>query len=404
MINYEEAKKLLQDKGQEHLLSGFSRLNESEKSELLNEISMIDWSILEEKKIEREGDVQPIFGLSRKDILARYPEFEEAGSELLRAGKVAAVMLAGGMGTRLGSSAPKGTFDMGLTRPLYIFECQINNLLEVTTKYAARVPLLIMTSDKNDSATKAFLKEHGYFGYPQEDICFFKQDLAPSTDFEGKILLEARGKLALSPNGNGGWYSSMRRAGLTEVMRARGVEWYNVFAVDNVLQRMADPVFVGATHLSGEPCGAKTVKKNDPHERVGVLCKRGGLPDIIEYYELDEELANAKNGQGELLYADGVILNYLFRASSLEEVVGSEFPVHRAKKRVPYFDGEKTVSPECENAYKYETLILDMVRLLGGCIAFEVVREREFAPVKNATGIDSVETARELLEKNGVKL
>lgn len=403
-MNFEEAKKLLQEKGQVHLLSGFSQLSESEKIELLTEISAIDWSILDEKKIDREGEIQPVFGLSRKEIDARYREFEEAGAELLRAGKVAAVMLAGGMGTRLGSSAPKGTFDMGLTRPLYIFECQIRNLLEVTKKYSARVPLLIMTSDKNDSETRAFLKEHDYFSYPQEDICFFKQDLAPSTDFCGKILLESRGRLALSPNGNGGWYSSMKRAGLAEVMQKRGVEWYNVFAVDNVLQRMADPVFVGATYLSGEPCGAKTVKKNDPHERVGVLCKRGGLPDIIEYYELSEELANAKNERGELLYADGVILNYLLRASSLEEVVGSEFPVHRVKKRVAYFDGEKTVSPAHENAYKYETLILDMVRLLGGCIAFEVVREREFAPVKNATGVDSVETARELLERNGVKL
>lgn len=404
MENYEKIKALLKEKGQEHLLSGYDLLGMREREELLKEISEIDWALLEEKPVERNGEIEPISALTSEEIRLRFREFEEAGAKLLRAGKIAAVMLAGGQGTRLGSSAPKGTFDIGITKPLYIFECQINNLLEVTRKYGARVPLLIMTSDKNDGATRDFLKKHAYFGYPQEDVYFFKQEMAPSTDLNGKILLESRGKLVLSPNGNGGWYSSVRRAGLDESMKARGVEWFNVFSVDNVLQRIADPVFLGATLSSGVPCGAKTVRKTSPEERVGVLCKRGGFPDIIEYYELDERTANARDEKGELLYGSGVTLNYLFRLSSLEEVAGRRIPVHRAKKKIPYFDGEETVAPTCENGYKYETLILDLIHLLKGCLPFEVEREREFAPVKNATGTDSADSARELLKKNGVEL
>ena len=196
----------------------------------------------------------------------------------------------------------------------------------------------------------------------------------------------------------------MKRAGLAERMQALGVEWLNVFAVDNVLQRIADPVFIGATYLSGEACGAKTVQKASPDERVGVLCKRGGLPDIIEYYELDGEMANARDHEGELIYGSGVILNYLFQISALEEVAGRKIPVHRAKKKVAYYDGEKIVTPQTENAYKYEALIIDLIHLFKGCLPFEIEREREFAPVKNATGVDNVESARALLMKNGVKL
>lgn len=399
-----EIETLLRAKGQGHLLKSFGLLEEREREELIEEITAIDWSLLDEEPVDRCGKIEPIDGLSVNEIKSRSAEFERAGLEILRSGGVAAVMLAGGQGTRLGSSAPKGTFDLGITKPLYVFECQIKNLLEVTEKYGVRVPLLIMTSDKTDGVTREFLKEHAYFGYEEEDVYFFMQDMAPSTDFDGKILLEDRGRIALSPNGNGGWFSSMKRAGLVDEMRAKGVEWFNVFSVDNVLQRIADPVFVGATFLSGNDCGAKAVEKISPEERVGVLCKRGGLPDIIEYYELDEQMANARDEKGRLLYGSGVILNYLFRLSALERIAFRKIPVHRAKKKIAFYDGEKRVTPERENGYKYETLILDLIHLLDGCLCFEVEREREFAPVKNATGADSAETARALLKKNGVEL
>ena len=407
MDRLQQAKALLKAHGQEHLLAYFEELGEGEREGLLKEIESIDWSIFSpEARVQPpEGDITPIEGMSTAEIEAQRETFFAVGCEAIRGGKVAALLLAGGQGTRLGYNGPKGTMDIGLTRPLYIYECLINNLLEVCNACGAYVPLYIMTSDKTDRETRSFLKEHGYFGYPAEKVRFFLQDMAPATDFEGKILLEGKGRLALSPNGNGGCFSSLRRAGMMEEAAKEGVEWINVFAVDNVLQRIADPVFVGATILAGAGCGAKFVRKCEPEERVGVLCRRGGVPDIVEYYELSKEMANERDERGGLVYSFGVTLNYLFRREMLEKIVGAVIPVHRAKKKVPCLNAAgELVKPEVENGYKYETLVVDVVRLMGSCLPFEAVREREFAPIKNAEGKDSVQSARELLKFNGVTL
>ncbi len=183
------------------------------------------------------------------------------------------------------------------------------------------------------------------------------------------------------------------------------MQWFNVFAVDNVLQNIADPVFLGATIASGCKTGAKVVKKTCPEERVGVLCLEDGVPRVVEYYELPPEMAFARDADGELSYRFGVILNYLFEKNKLEEIADKGIPVHVVEKKIPYCDesGERIV-PKQPNGYKFETLILDLIALMGSCLPCEVVREREFAPVKNAQGVDSVETARALLIKNGVKL
>ncbi len=394
--------------GQEHVLKRCENLTAAEREELYARLSVLDWEMLTAwKRPEnlKRGRISPISGLTKEDIAARREEYFRIGAEAIRAGKVAAVLLAGGQGTRLGSPAPKGMFNIGLTRPLYIFEQLISNLMDVVKAAGAYVPLYIMTSEKNDAETRAFFEEHNNFGYPQSEIKFFVQDMAPSVDFEGKLLFEERGKLALSPNGNGGWYSSMQRAGLDADMARRGVEWINVFAVDNVLQRIADPVFVGATIKSGLMSGAKVVRKCEPRERVGVLCLEDGLPSVVEYYELTEEMANERLEDGTLAYSFGVILNYLFHAKRLGEIAAEKIPVHVVKKKVPYLnEAGELISPQTENGYKFETLILDMVRLMGSCLPFEVEREREFAPVKNRTGTDSVDTARALLQKNGVQL
>jgi UDP-N-acetylglucosamine/UDP-N-acetylgalactosamine diphosphorylase len=209
----------------------------------------------------------------------------------------------------------------------------------------------------------------------------------------------------MSPNGNGGWFKSLVKAGLDRDLKENGVEWLNVFAVDNVLQQIADPVFVGATIESGCVSGAKVVRKADPYERVGALCLEDGRPSIVEYYELTPEMAEAVNGNGSLLYGFGVILNYLFRVDKLLEIESRQLPLHIVEKKVPYLDGTGSlIRPESPNAYKFETLILDMIYMMDNCLSFEVVREKEFAPVKNATGIDSVESARELLQKNGITI
>ncbi len=400
-------KTLLEEHGQEHLLRFYEELPEEEKREFERQIGAVDWQILDlmrhPEDLSGRGRIAPTPFLTVSEIRRDRERYLEAGREAIRLGKVAAVLLAGGQGTRLGSDAPKGAFDLGVTRPLYIFELLIRNLLDVVRDCGVYVPLLIMTSEKNDIATREFFARHGNFGYPQEYLRFFRQDMAPSVSFEGKLFLEEKGRLALSPNGNGGWYASLLRADILKDFPA--VEWFNVFSVDNVLQRIADPVFVGATILSGRNCGAKGVRKAYPGEKVGVLCLEDGLPSVIEYYEMSAENRDLVGADGEPVYSFGVTLNYLFRAEKLKEISGRRIPVHVVRKKIPYLNGAgERVVPERENGYKFETLILDMVRLMESCLPFEIVREREFAPVKNRTGADSVETARELLIYNGVEL
>ena len=409
-MTYEQAKALLTEKNQMQLLTYYDELDDAGKKNLLDAIANIDWSFEDAlaNPVDMSGkdrEISPIDGFRRADIEAREAEFEAAGIEAIKAGKVAAVLLAGGMGTRLGVDGPKGAYDIGVTKPLYIFEQQMRNLMEVTDKCGVTVPLYIMTSDKNHEQTTSFWKEHNYFGYPESEVKFFKQDMAPAVDYDGKIILERKDTPALSPNGNGGWFSSLKRARLCEDLHARGVEWLNIYAVDNVLQRIADPVFVGATVLTGVNCGAKAICKTEPFEKVGVLCKDGEQPDIIEYYELTNEMANMRDEEGKLVYCFGVIMNYLFRLSRLEEIVDKKIPVHIVEKKIECLcaDGE-TRKPEKENGKKFETLAVDLIKPMGSVLPFEVVREREFAPIKNKTGVDSVESARELLKGNGVEL
>lgn len=409
-MTYTQAKKLLQEKGQEHLLRFYDELDETAKARLLASIEKIDWTF--EEILKRPEDlsgkgreITPIVGMRLSEIEKRRAEFEAVGTDAIRKGKVAAVLLAGGQGTRLGVDGPKGAYDIGITRPLYIFEQQMKNLGEVVEKCGAYVPLYVMTSEKNHEETTAFWKAHRFFGYPESEVRFFMQDMAVAVDFEGKILLEEKDLPALSPNGNGGWYSSLRRAGLCEELKKRGAEWINIYAVDNVLQRIADPVFIGATILSGVNCGAKVVTKTCPEERVGVLCREDGKPAIIEYYELTEEMANRREKDGELSYVYGVILNYLFRISQLEKTADEHIPVHIVKKKIETLDEKgNRFRPEKENGWKFETLAVDLIKPMESVLPFEVDREKEFAPIKNRTGTDSVESARELLKKNGVIL
>ncbi len=394
--------------GQSHLMRDYMQWNEAERKQFEQQIGQIDWSIFESMNAvweENSGDISPIEGLSLREIETHRSEYLKIGTEAIRQGKIIAVLLAGGQGTRLGTSSPKGTYNIGITRPLYIFEQLIDNLKKVCTQCDAYVPLLIMTSEKNDEETRTFFAKHSYFGYPASHVRFFVQEMAPCVDFSGKLLLEGRGKVATSPNGNGGWYRSLERAGLLKDRLLSNAEWFNVVAVDNVLQRIADPVFVGATIVSGKKCGAKFVRKNHPEEKVGLLCQRDGLPCVVEYYELPERLARLQDSSGELVYSYGVTLNYLFHASTLAEIASQKIPVHTVKKKISFLNEDGMLTePDEVNGYKFETLILDMVRLMGSCLPYEAEREKEFAPVKNKTGVDSVETAQKLLLLNGVIL
>lgn len=408
-MNLAQAQEKLKKYNQEHVLKYYDELSAEEQKSLLEQIEATDMSILESCKhmeeLAKKGEITPLAAMQLPEIEKNKEAFTKTGVEAIRAGKVGAVLLAGGMGTRLGSDNPKGMYNVGLTRELYIFECLINNMMDVVRQTDSWFHLFVMTSDKNHDATVKFLTEHDFFGYKAEYVHFFKQEMAAATDYEGKIYLEEKGKLSTSPNGNGGWFISMKNAGLLELVEKAGIEWLNVFAVDNVLQRICDPCFVGATIQKDCVVGAKVVRKNAPDEKVGVMCLEDGRPSIVEYYELTEELMNAKDENGDPAYNFGVILNYLFSVSELNRILENNLPLHIVEKKIPCLDENgQPVKPEAPNGYKFESLVLDMIHQMTSCLPYEVVREKEFAPIKNKTGIDSVESARALLEKNGVTL
>ena len=404
-MNYSEAMEKLKGCGQEHLLKYYGDLTEAEKSDLLEQIELTDFSVIEQGKngaATQKGVISPLESLELDAILEKKEEYTAIGVEAIKAGKVAAVLLAGGMGTRLGSDDPKGMYNIGKTKDVYIFQRIVENLMDVVKAVEKDIYLFVMTSDKNHIKTVNFFKEHNYFGYKENYVKFFMQEMAPATDYEGKVYMESKCQISNSPNGNGGWFSSMKKWGILDIIHEEGIEYLNVFAVDNVLQRIADPCYVGAVIKHQVEAGAKVVKKAAPDEKVGVMCLEDGRPSVVEYYELTDELMNTLNEKGERVYNFGAILNYLFEVKALERIVDNQLPVHIVEKKIPYMDeAGNLIKPESPNGHKYEILILDMIHELKSCLPYEVERNKEFAPIKNKTGIDSVESAQALLEENG---
>lgn len=407
-MTLEQAKDKLEKFGQQHLLAYYDELDKSAQEALLEQIQSADMSVVrqiaDKESLNKKGLIEPLAAMELDEIEANKNSFYKTGIEALRAGKLAAVLLAGGMGTRLGSDAPKGMYNIGRTKELFIFECLFKNLMEVTKDAGANIHLFVMTSEKNHNQTVAFLKEKKFFGYDESFVHFFKQEMAPAADYNGKIYLEEKGRIATSPNGNGGWFVSLKKAGYLDLLHKNKIEWLNIFAVDNVLQRIADPLFVGATIQKGCSVGSKVVRKAAPDEKVGVMCLEDKKPSIVEYYELSREMMDAKDANGNPAYNFGVILNYLFNLNALEKLADG-LPLHIVEKKIPYIDKNgNLIKPDKPNGYKFENLVLDMIHKMDSCLPFEVVRQKEFAPIKNASGVDSVQTAQELLKQNGVEL
>ncbi len=404
-MTYREAAEKLCWCGQQHILQYFEELSETEKNELLEQIELTDFSVIEQGKsgaASKKGVISPLASLELDEISECKERFTEIGTKAIQEGKVAAVLLAGGMGTRLGSDDPKGVYNIGKTKDVYIFQRIVENLMDIVKLTQTDIYLFVMTSDKNHTKTVSFFKEHNFFGYKEEYVKFFMQEMAPATDYEGKVYMESKSRISNSPNGNGGWFSSMKKWGILDIIHNEGIQYLNVFAVDNVLQRIADPSFIGAVIERGVEAGAKVVKKAAPDEKVGVMCLEDGRPSVIEYYELTDELMNTLNEKGERVYNFGAILNYLFEVKALERISDNQLPVHIVEKKIPYMDEKGNfIKPETPNGYKYELLILDMIHDLKSCLPYEVERNKEFAPIKNKTGVDSVESAQALLEENG---
>lgn len=403
----EKIQEQLRKYNQEHLLKYVDELSQCMRKQLFSQLEGIDWSFLDslDKNSVQTGDIQPIDALTLNEIEQKRMDYQKIGLESIRSGKLCLLLLAGGQGSRLGYDRPKGCFNMGINRELPIFQLLIEHVLDIVKLADVWMHMYIMTSDSNHADTVHFFETHDFFGYDPSYIHFFIQEMNPVTDIQGRILMTSKSDIAMSPNGNGGWFRSMERAGLLNPIFESEIEWINVFSVDNVLQRIADPVFLGATIDSGKMCGAKVVRKAGPDEKVGAICMENGKPHIIEYYELSKEMKNQRNADGTLAYGFGVSLNYLFPISRLKETLNVHMPLHVVKKKVPYMDETGIlVNPTEPNGLKYETLALDLIHEMDDCLVFEIDRRREFAPVKNKTGIDSIDTARALLIENGYEL
>ncbi len=393
--------------GQEALLTFYDELEEERKFALLQDIETIDFPLMERlyrnigisgAAAEKEkGEIEPI-GCTD---LSSMPAEERSrlcrrGLAEIAAGKLAALTMAGGQGTRLGHPGPKGTFDIGLPSHRSLFEIQCRGLQKVSAEAGCSVPWYIMTSHINHEETVSFFAAHDYFGYGKENIFFFRQTMIPAMDRNGKLLLENKYTVLKSPNGNGGLFASLLQSGGLEDMRRRGVSRIFICGIDNCLVKMADPLFLGFFEESGKKAAAKSFIKRTADEKAGVFCKRGGAPCVIEYTEIPQDLAELKDKNGIWVYGDTNVLNYIFEIDTAVRLAGAGLSYHTAVKKLEYIDfrtGERAVAAD---GYKFERFLFDAFSCLDDMGILRVERTEEFAPVKNPTGVDSAESAREM--------
>ena len=404
-IEYEEAQKKLQKYGQEQVLNRYKYLSDEKKEKLINQIKNIDFDQIKElfditqKSVKKiDGEVSSINFVDKSKLSKEeYEKYYDIGSRIIKDGKYAVVTMAGGQGTRLGYVAPKGTFKIGGGVDKSLFEALSDTIKDAKNKFDTTIPWYIMTSRENNDATEKFFEKNDFFGLPYEDIKFFKQGELPMISTDGKLMLDEAGLIKLAADGHGGVFESLVKNGYLEDMKKRGIEWIFISGVDNVLAGLVDPIAVGLAVSDGNLATGKSVVKRSPDEKVGVFCKRNGRPYVIEYTEITDEMANAKNENGELIYGESHILTNLFNIKALENIAKNKLPYHKAFKKAKYMnDNGEIIAPEKPNAYKYEAFIFDAFESLDDMSVLRVKREDEFAPLKNADGEDSPNTARQL--------
>ncbi len=405
----EEAKAVLKKYNQEHLLNRFDYLDEKKQSKLLEQILETDFELInslyintKKESLENNDVIEPMEYLDKNKLYDDYKYYENLGKHAIESGKLAAVTMAGGQGTRLGHNGPKGTYDIGLDSHKSLFELLADSLKEAGKKYEVMVPWFIMTSRENNEETVKFFEKNKYFGYQKDkNIFFFIQGELPMVDMEGKILIGEDGLIKRAADGHGGIYESLVKSGMTEKMRQLGIEWVFIGGVDNCLVKMVDPVLMGIAIDKGVTVACKSIVKANPHEKVGVFCKRNGRPGVIEYSEITDEMAEATDKNGELLYGESHILCNLFNIKAVERMGVTPLPYHSAFKKAKYIDKDgNLVVPDSPNAYKFEAFLFDAFGEVDDMAILRVKREEEFAPVKNAdeAGVDCPSTARKLYE------
>ncbi len=400
-----EIKEKLKKNHQEQLLLKYDELDDEQKEDLLNQIDSIDFDLMKklyEKAIhpveQEEETIEPIDYVDKSKLTSfEKAIYEKRGIEAIKYNKLAVVTMAGGQGTRLGHSGPKGTFDFGLNEHKSIFEALADTFKDAWRKYDTVIPWYIMTSKQNNEQTIQFFEDNNYFWYPKDAIHFFVQGELPMVGTDGKILLDENGKVKMAANGHGGTLKSMEDSGVLAEMQVDGIEWIFISGVDNVLVKPIDPLLIGMAIQNKVLSAVKTIEKIDPKEKVGVFCRKNKKLGVVEYTEISDKMANLRDDYGSLVYGDANAIFHLFNIKALEKLSQLKLPYHTAFKKADYLDEKgKLIKATEPNAYKFEMFIFDSYEVFDDCVVLRVKREEEFAPIKNAVGSDSPVTARKL--------
>ena len=419
---------LLQAHGQEHLLAFWGQMDGHDRCTLLEQIEHLDFEQIDRWvadiingpcSLGISGDIQPAESYGPKpagpEQEQKYSEAAQLGRELLSAGKVAAFVVAGGQGTRLGFDGPKGNYPISPIKKKTLFQIFAETVAAANHKYNTTCPWYIMTSPLNHSQTIETFEKNSYYGLKKQDVVIFQQGTMPNFSFDGKILLADRATIACSPDGHGGSLKALKTSGALEDMRSRGIEIVSYWQVDNPLVNIFDPLYIGLHALDGAEMSSKALRKNGPDEKVGNFCLLDGELTIIEYSDLHEDLAEQRNPDGSLVFELGSIAIHMINVSFIEHINehGFALPLHRAVKKIPHIDNKgNLIDPDEPNGVKLETFIFDAVPLASKSVILETIRSEEFAPVKNETGVDSaevthqrmIERAADWLESAGVKI
>jgi len=400
--------------GQGHVFKYFDTLGQTQKSELLEQLGQVDLEELD--RLNRElifsksggealdfsklepAPYKPLPQSKRDD--PEWRKAAEVGEAAIRAGRLAAFVVAGGQGTRLGFDAPKGCFKVSPVKRKSLFQIFAEKILSAGRKYGVSIPWLVMTSHINDDATRKFFEENNYFGLDKKDVIFFRQGLMPAVDYKGKIILEDKGKIAMTPDGHGGCLRAMCRSGAITELKKRGIDCISYFQVDNPLVNIIDPYFLGFHILGASEMSSKMIPKAYALEKVGHFCVTDGKTTVVEYSDLPKEYQELRDADGKLKFIAGSVAIHILDRNFVERTGSSSsaelrLPFHRADKKIPFVGEDGNIAkPEKANGVKFEMFVFDALPMAKSPVIIEGLRGDEFSPVKNAEGVDSPLTCK----------
>ena len=400
-MNYAEAEKMLAKCGQSHVLAYWKKLGKKEREALLEQVAKIDPKNVKycQEALKKGADVPDSSkGKAPKVAVLKGKKLADAvaaGEKELRAGRVAALLVAGGQGSRLGYDGPKGCYSIGPLTGAPLFYFHARKIVARTIRYGATIPFYVMTSEANYDATKACFEENDYFGLNPDDVFLFKQGMWPGMTKDGKIILDAPGHVFMSPDGHGGLLAALKASGALADMKKRGIKSVFFFQVDNPLVEIADPAFIGYHVLAKSEYSLKLCAKRDPKEKVGMPMQFGKTFRMVEYTEMTDEQCNRRGKDGQLYFLYGSPAIHVFDRAFLDREASKAMPLHLAFKKIPYVDEKgKVVKPSEPNGYKFEKFIFDVLpnAKVAAFLAFD--QKDEFSPVKNAEGSDSPATCK----------